>query len=673
MPDRLWPDVPETDRPPAWPADGDPDGSPRVDVFPVVIDEYDHHEPLEAKGEAQALAVMLADFGGVEMPWATPSSDRGGDAVAGRLLEWAYPIDPSNTILYWVSHGWSDGLDVALAHARSPRSVRVFGVLPHQLAESVRTRQTTSDGRWAMVIIETCWSSKFVDKVNAMLADGPVGADAVMLVGVSGDGAVALGRFRAALHACLQENFRSNRRIELWRLIGELDRRLADGLVIGRRLGEAALYRATTPIAATMSIPLDILQLLEEVVNRLSNDERRHFLAKAQAAEEGEISWFFQGRERETAALSSWLRGTRSGMFIVTGPAGSGKSALLGHVLVHSLPDLRDALVQADLVEPLRAAEGPPEHAFDLVVHLAGISVSAFIRRVALAADLGTPAGEAQGDVIMHVAGDIDWLIKSMAARAGRFTMLLDALDEAQDPLALAGSLIRPLTRLENVRVVIGTRGSTSESPDFPAGGDTDLLESLGFATALSAGAVLTVERDDDAVARYVARRLTVARAQDNALSHLDDRLLQDVAVLIAGRQRHFLFARLAVYELIARPELFVPDRRRDLEGLLNGDHRDLFAAAVGRLSARSAQSLKLFRALALARGRGTPIRDGIWTAMANALGESTEPVTDQDITELLRNAQPYIAIDEQQDTTVYRLAHRTFVEHFLAIWINDV
>ncbi|MFI5906727.1 hypothetical protein [Dactylosporangium sp. NPDC051541] len=639
-----------------------------VEFYPIAVGHYDQHPALDADSEADAVHEVLTPFGSRLTPWLTRSDDRGGDAVTARLLEWAYRPDSVNTVLYWVGHGWSDGLEAALAHARSPRTVRAFGVGPEQLAEAARTRQATAEGHWALVVIEACWSSRFVDRLNALLAEGPVGADAVMLVGVSADGAVPIGRFRSALQACLQENFRSNRRIELWRLVGELDRRLAGGLVIGRRLGSAALERATTPIAATVSVPLDMLRLLEDAVNQLSADERRHFLAKAQAAEEGEVSWFFQGRDEETRVISEWLRSTHSGLFVVTGPAGSGKSALLGHALVHSLPELRDALILAGLIEPLRGADDPPENAFDLVIHLAGMSVAGCVIRIANGAGLGpVPTAGQDGGSAIDVAGDIAWLLGALLSRTGSFTVLADALDEALDPVAMAGSLLRPLARLDNVRVVVGTRASTRESPDFPAGTDRNLLDALG----VQAGAetFLAVERDDKAIARYVARRLTVARAQDERLAGVSGAMVADAARRVAARNRHFLFARLAVYELIARPELLAGDRHDDLDALLNGDHSDLFAAAVARLESWSAQSSALLWALALARGRGVPIRDGIWATMASALHQGPAAINDGDISELLARAQPYIAIDTQQDNTVYRLAHRTFLEFFRSAW----
>jgi hypothetical protein len=83
------------------------------------------------------------------------------------------------------------------------------------------------------------------------------------------------------------------------------------------------------------------------------------------------------------------------------------------------------------------------------------------------------------------------------------------------------------------------------------------------------------------------------------------------------------LFARLAVHELIAQPELLAPSSSQDLAALLDGNHRSLFAFAVGRLTKASRTARPLLEALALAQGRGVPRSEGIWAQIATALAGS--------------------------------------------------
>ena len=54
---------------------------------------------------------------------------------------------------------------------------------------------------------------------------------------------------------------------------------------------------------------------------------------------------------------------------------------------------------------------------------------------------------------------------------------------------------------------------------------------------------------------------------------------------------------------------------------------------------------------------------------MANALKDDDSPVlvTENDIDDVLRDAGPYIMLDGEDGQSVYRLAHRTYKEFFLA------
>ena len=61
-------------------------------------------------------------------------------------------------------------------------------------------------------------------------------------------------------------------------------------------------------------------------------------MPKAQGRSSGEPTWYFEGRGRERREITEWLHTTSSGLLAVTGPAGSGKSAVLGNLVVHSNP-----------------------------------------------------------------------------------------------------------------------------------------------------------------------------------------------------------------------------------------------------------------------------------------------------------------------------------------------
>ncbi|WP_436535217.1 nSTAND1 domain-containing NTPase [Actinoplanes sp. HUAS TT8] len=608
------------------------------ELFPVVVGAYEDHPALAVEPELATVAALFAEFGAETEPWAVPMDERGGDAVDRRLRDWSRPGEPADSVLYWLGHGWSDGFDVALAHARSPAAVRTSGLLPAQLAEAIRARQATAGDHWAIVVVDTCWSSRFVDKLNAELASGLLGADRVLLVGVSGDGSTALGRFSAALRQCLTENFRTDERIELWRLAAELDRRLPTGLVVGRRLGDAALTRPVLPLAAAVSLPLDLLRELETVLAALPPDERGHFVAKARGAQESELSWFFEGRADERTRIVRWLRTARTGLLIVTGRAGSGKSALLGHLLVHSRPDLRSVLVRSGLVDPLPPREQPADHVFDATIHLTGMTLDTLVRRIAAAVETKPlDASAATTDLL-------DRLIDNARVRREPLTLLVDALDEAVEPLVIARTVLRPLAALENVRLVVGTRASTREGLLRPEPEDEDLLDALTAVAPPGFAKVVWIGPDPDAMERYVTRRLARAGVAGA------DRIAE------AAQDSDFLYAHLAVHEMIADPD--------GLGDPLPADHRGLFAQAAARLAGLDPAFGPLVEALALGRGRGIPIVGGVWAAMASAL--SPAPIGDGDVSAFLEAANPYVAVDNEAGQTVYRLAHRVLAEQLL-------
>ncbi|MDI6102353.1 hypothetical protein QLQ12_27415 [Actinoplanes sp. NEAU-A12] len=619
---------------------------PRIAVFPVGIGAYQDSglQDLAVDPEIERVCRSLAVFGGRHVPWPAPMRERGGDAVVKRLTEWRDGEPDSDTVLYWAGHGWSNNEDAALAHHLSPAHVGVSGLRPDVLAAMIADRQSMSPGSWAVVVVEACRSSRFVELVESSLSRMPHSPGRVLLIGVSGAGSIRLGTFADALAHCLENTFRAAETIELWDLARQLERTLQGSHVVPRRLGESALRRVL-PSPATPPIAVDVDDELKRLLADLPDDVRRHFLTKAQGGETGELLWYFEGRERQLAEIASWLRTARSGMLVVTGPPGSGKSALLGQAVALSQPGFVDVMTANELIGPVSDEARPPADVFDTALLLTGLTAADAIGRIAADLRLGAvPAA------LATVGAQLRWLTAALSGV--RATLLFDALDEAQQPIVLAGRILPALAAVPGVRVIVGTRRSTLEGPDLPPPVSDDLLEALGRPTTVE------VPRDTEAVRRYVRRRVGSLTA---ATPEAADR----IAAAIAARRQHFLYARLAVHEVAARPDLLFPGSSAMLAELLNGGHRGLFAAAVKRMSQRDLAYPVLLRALSLGLGRGLPIRDGIWELVASAL-PGGETVEDAAISGLLRDAAPYLMVDVEAGQSVYRLAHRTFQEHLL-------
>ncbi|WP_305790146.1 hypothetical protein [Symbioplanes lichenis] len=637
-----------------------PVGSPEFAVVPVVVDTYAHHPALhEAWDVARLVSGLLTEhLEGATVEWPA-AEERTETSIRQQLGAWAQRRDGRSALVFWLGHGTSDGLDAWLAAYETPPIIAGSGLNPQSVADLLTVQwrhRFTTDGAWTLLVVEACGAATFVRRASAALLAAPNGPKRLAVVGVGGDDSAGnLGQFGEILRATL-DSYTDNDgpEIRVDEFVSNMRARLDPGEVIDLGLQRATPLRRRRLLSTTVTAPLDIYADLQKFLVGLPADERRHFVPKAQGAEEGELAWYFVGRHAERHQTSSWLHERTTGMLVVTGPAGSGKSALLGNVLVYTNKTLRDLLIAAGQLESVPDWELPPEDPFDLVVHLTGMTAATLAVRIAEAAGLTPSPGT-------DSASASAWLVSALRERDRSFTILADALDEAQEPYEIARRLLSPIAALPACRVVIGTRRSLRDDPDRP-GGEAELLEMIGRDLAPD---VIVVDRDAAALGTYVHRRLRAARKA--ALIDVDDHAVAEIARLVRDQGRQFLFARLAVHELLARPELADRERRPELAGLLRLDHRRLFAAAVERLTLAQPSAAPLLAALALTRGRGLPRADRVWAALARALAPPGVAVGETDIDSLVTRAAPYIMLDAEGGQSVYRLAHRTFRDHFLA------
>ena len=468
------------------------------------------------------------------------------------------------------------------------RSLRSCG--PDALAEPILSEWTTrsdSSGAWAIVVVEACGAGRFVELLDERCR-GLNTPSRLALIGAGGKGTTFLGRFRDALAGALNAYESNDRAIRIRDLVSAVEDRLRaaggeDPVVLTRSLGGATPIRRRREFDQDVTAPLDVYRELRAYLEGLPEDKKSHFIPKAQGAEQGELAWFFEGRAHERRQICAWLRGHATdgshGLLVVTGAAGSGKSALLGNLVVHATPQLRDLLISTNLIEPLSDDQAPGDDVFDDTVLLTGLSTSALVTRLVKDAGFGEPPAG------LELSQRIDWLLDRIRERPRSFTLLTDALDEAQDPFAIAGSVLRRLAAVPGCRVIVGTRRSTNEGPDLPEPADENLLDALGGRARFD---VVTVEHDPDAVRAYVRRRLTASLEPSGPSV---GEAIDSVAENIAGRDREFLYARLAVHELLATSTLLTdPARAGDLAALLARDHRELFRHAVDRLATKDAR-----------------------------------------------------------------------------------
>ncbi|MCX4094964.1 AAA family ATPase [Nocardia sp. alder85J] len=627
------------------------------DIVPVAITGYrpdrDNWRQLpEAESEVRRIGAIFEQLGGRFLAWETDPGQRDLGQVTARLHEWAGSNRGRNSVLLWVGHGVSDdtaGLIVPVGDVNHP-------MRPEEFAARIIDRQRRrAEGQWAIIVVEACGAERFVSLVGAILLRERA-SDGVLIVGSGADqGSGYLGTFHAALSRVYAGYTGNDTRITL----ADLGNRLAGALPQGhvfpvpdRIIASAVLVPPRGPMAS-VTTSVDVYRELRDVLAKLSDEERIHFAGKGMGLHLGELGWYFVGRETERAAVIGRLADRNHGLLVLTGPRGTGKSAILGNVLLHARPEIRAILAGAGLVDDGSADAPPP---IDLALLLTGATLPEVTGRIAELAGIELRGGVTAGESATELA-------RQLRSRAGRpLVVLADGLDEARDPMPMAG-LFRELSSIEGVTIVVGTR----PAPIGPDGDtfteDETLLAELG--RRADHVTIQWVGRDPSAIATYVSRRL---RAADGLRARLGDQLDDAIAVVIAALGdtggREFLDAHLAVHELIADETLLLPLHRGRLDRVLRMSTEELFAHALSRMIRALPVSRAVLGVLAHARGRGVPRADGLWVDLAGVL--AGHAVSEQDLDGVLQLAGPYIMLDAADEQSVYRFAHRELLRQYM-------
>jgi len=354
---------------------------------------------------------------------------------------------------------------------------------------------------------------------------------------------------------------------------------------------------------------------------------------------------------------SSSARAHDNGLLVLTGPPGCGKSALLGNLLLHARPDIRELLGRAgQLGNDWADAASLPE--IDGSLLLTGEDTHAVVEALARIASVPL-----DGDAL-SAAERVNALLAALRKRGTPLTLLADALDEAQDPAEI-GVLLSRACALPGIRIVLATRPAPPD--DRPGTGGLNLLRAVGRHTGHVT--VYRVDRDEAAMVEFATSRLR-AVATGSPAGELEHALAEVGGFLAsaarAENEREFLHVRLLVRELLADQTLLRDHGRHERRRLLELGRAALFQRAMDRITRSVPAAEPVLRALAFAQGRGLPRADRIWATVAESLAPGTR-LADADLQAVLDQAGPYIMLDGEDGQSVFRLAHRTFAEQFLA------
>ncbi|WP_430500773.1 tetratricopeptide repeat protein [Micromonospora trifolii] len=383
-----------------------------------------------------------------------------------------------------------------------------------------------------------------------------------------------------------------------------------------------------------------------------------HLLRAARGgAREDERSWF-TGRTTEVNQVVTWVRAGKPGVYVVTGSAGTGKSAITGRVVSLSNPHERARLLTEG--RPWEH-DDPGERSIHAHVHARGLSVDQAAELIAgQLVRSGVLPPQATRRNAPELVGQVQRAVEAGTAPP---VLVVDGVDESRgESFTLAEELVLRLSRL--AVVVVSTR-------DLPRpGGGASVVSTLnpdGPGLDLDTGQAQERTRHD--VVDYVAARLAgVDPAMNPAL--VAEHVGAGVAAADWQAGRPFLLARLVADQLNAAP---VDTSSEDWQGRVAVSVEQAFDSDLATISAppgpqRAGVSdhVAVARHLlaALSRGYGAGLPEDEWLTIANAGREPVGPFGRDDLSWLLDQLGRYIVQDGEGGAAVYRVAHQSLADH---------
>ncbi len=371
-----------------------------------------------------------------------------------------------------------------------------------------------------------------------------------------------------------------------------------------------------------------------------------HLLMAAQGRAPDEEGSFFTGRTAQLDQIASWIRERKPGVFLVTGPAGSGKSALLGRIVSLSNPEERSKIAGRDSFEhadPGQKVVHAHVHARGITAEgLCGLIDAQLVRKGVLPKNLSGPRNRGE-------------LLGAMERRETRLLLVIDGLDESgSEASRIAKDVIRMLA-LECL-VLVSTREIQVQE------GGLSLTQTLGPVQTIDLGAEEIQEQTRRDIRAYVNKRLSQVSEK------MDPEVIFTAIQHIHNEQQEgaFLLAQMITAQLRSNP---VNTSRKDLERQLYRSIEAAFERELSRISLHDADeressntAKELLTALAWGYGAGLP--DDLWPIVGTALSQTGVIYQRSDVFRLLTKAGRYIVESGEAGRAVYRLSHQRILEH---------
>jgi WD40 repeat protein len=405
-----------------------------------------------------------------------------------------------------------------------------------------------------------------------------------------------------------------------------------------------------------------------------SIDELEAWLRQAKRDTSG--GWYVTGRRRLNEQIADFLY-RPFGILIVAGAATTGKSSLLARAVSLSERALRQVGGVAAVLGDPAPATVPPPGSVDVAVSARNRTSASVLEAIGTRLPGFRAAAPPDGTDAVHY-----WqrhLATVMDARPHQsLTVVIDALDEACDPLACIRDVLQPLAALNvhtgaagdripvqsgpntplpprRLKLIVAVRSSLAPAPhDLVNAGPTDLLGEL-----IQALPQAHTARTDGADISSDINNFVLAELRGPAWDLVPQVRVQAARDVAAHVGHSFLDARLAVEHLAEQGPRLLNDQvwldrlQHGTPGLLE---QDLQAVTDDDLTPEIA--LTLLRATAFAFGAGLPWA-GIWPAVAQALSPFHLHNVDSSIQRLLKGGLAgYLSQDIEDDRRVYRPAH---------------
>lgn len=374
-----------------------------------------------------------------------------------------------------------------------------------QLATAIRTSEIVaaaldSRAEHVLVVINTCYAAGIAEELEKLhqeiLPSRRTGGSLDVVATCAHDQLVQVRQFPSVMRRVL-ERLRTTAQITTpWLSVAHLMTEFESELGTDTERRKHRLKRVLDgggQTALTPCLPNPGYRPVRELVGPARRqvatpaDEVDHWLDRASGRpQETDPGWYFSGREGLGRAVTAFL-GRPRGVLLLTGTAGSGKSAVLARAVTLSDPLFRDDPRYGRALRSAAPETVPPEGSVTAAVLARHRTASDVLGDLLRALELPPrPAGPTDDPVELRRAQ----LLAHLDEPGDPVTLVLDGLDESVEPFRVVRDVLAPLTahcgpapalpgqrrpeRQRSLRLLIGVRSSRPRAdraaPPGPAG-----------------------------------------------------------------------------------------------------------------------------------------------------------------------------------------------------------